>query len=260
MFRIYPMLTILKMLEYGYSVVWQMFMGSPLCSASGNSFVVLPERSGGSKNFFKEKSVSASLIAMYEWRKMSAEQRRAVMQERKMKHLPWHAPRHFGVDKDYYHISAACYEHAPILNSSSRLTGFELKLISGLTDSEVGEVRAWVVLPNDYHLLIKTKLPEFGRWIARFHNQTSTKWNGEDQCRGRKVWHRFSDRRIRGEVHFCRSVNYIHANPVKHGYVDNSADWVWSSFIGYEEKFGREELVRWWREFLITGYGEGWDD
>lgn len=197
---------------------------------------------------------------MYEWRQLSEEQRKDVLRERKLKHLPWHAPPHFGTEEDYYHISAACYEHAPILDSISRLTEFESDLISGLTDSGVGEVRAWVVLPNHYHLLIKTKLPIFGKWIGRLHNRTATRWNGEDKCRGRKVWHRFSDRRIRGEIHFYRTINYIHANPVKHGLVERSREWAWSSFNGYEEKFGRDELVRWWKEFPITGYGKGWDE
>jgi putative transposase len=141
-----------------------------------------------------------------------------------------------------------------------RLTEFESKLISGLAESNVAEVRAWVVLPNHYHLLVKTSLPEFGKWIARLHNLTSTRWNGEDRARGRKVWHRYADRRIRGEVHYFRTINYIHANPVKHGFVGKSQAWPWSSLSLFEEKHGREELVRWWRDYPVTGYGQGWDD
>lgn len=163
---------------------------------------------------------------MYEWRKMSAGERRLVLKDRKLKRLPWHAPPHFGTETEFYHISAACYEHASILNSSSRLTDFESDLIQGLLETGLGDLRAWVILPNHYHLLIKTKLPVFGKWIAGFHNRTSTKWNGQDGQRGRKVWHRYSDRRIRGKIHFYRTINYIHANPVKHGYVGSSRDWI----------------------------------
>ncbi len=116
------------------------------------------------------------------------------------------------------------------------------------------------MLPDHYHLLLKTDLQKLRQVLHRLHNRTSTRWNGEDGQRGRKVWHAFSDRYIRGDVHFYRTINYIHANPVKHGHVDNSTDWPWSSLAGYVERFGREELCRWWSEYPITGYGSGWDD
>lgn len=197
---------------------------------------------------------------MYKWRKMSQLQRDAVLRERRQCRLPWHSPPHFGTEENLYHITAACYEHQEIIKNPDRLASFESALIQGLAESGVAEVAAWVVLPNHYHLLLKTALPEFGKFIHRIHNQTATKWNGEDKSRGRKVWHRYSDRFIRGEIHFYRTINYIHANPVKHGYVSKSQDWPWSSYGEYEEKHGRETLVKWWRDYPITGYGNGWDD
>ncbi len=197
---------------------------------------------------------------MYEWRKMTQSQRDDILHLRKQCRHPWHSPPHFGTEPNLYHITAACYEHAHILDNPDRLSTFESNLVSGLAESGVAEVRAWVVLPNHYHLLLKTSLPEFGKWVHRLHNQTATRWNGEDGQRGRKVWHRYSDRLIRGEVHYYRTLNYIHANPVKHGFVEKGGDWPWSSYAQFEGKYGREALVGWWREFPITGYGKGWDD
>jgi len=197
---------------------------------------------------------------MYKWRKMTQEQRAEVLRLRKKCHHPWHAPPHFGAEPNLYHITATCYEHAHILSNPDRLTEFESLLVSGLAKSGVADVRAWVVLPNHYHLLLKTSLPSFGKWIGRLHNMTATKWNGEDSKRGRKVWHRYSDRRIRGEVHYYRTVNYIHTNPVKHGFAAKSQEWPWSSYAEYELQYGRDTLVQWWREYPITGYGKGWDD
>jgi len=197
---------------------------------------------------------------MYEWRKMTQSQREEILHLRKQCRHPWHSPPHFGTEPDLYHITGACYEHRSIMNSPERLSAFEFKLLSGLAESGVAEVRAWVVLPNHYHLLLKTSLPEFGKWVHRLHNQTATRWNGEDGRRGRKVWHRYSDRLIRGNVHYYRTLNYIHANPVKHGFVVKSQAWPWSSFARFEEKYGRETLVEWWREYPTPGYGKGWDD
>ncbi len=197
---------------------------------------------------------------MYEWRQLSSEERLDVLEMRKLKKLPWHSPPHFGKEDGLYHITAACYEHASILSQKQRLSDFESRLIDGILGDGVGEIKAWVVLPNHYHFLLKTDLPEFGKWIGKLHNKTSTQWNGEDGLRGRKVWHRYSDRKIRGEIHYYRTINYIHFNPVKHRYAENAREWPWSSFIGYEEKYGREELVRWWLDYPITGYGIGWDE
>ena len=199
-------------------------------------------------------------VLMYEWRKMTPEQRVEVLRMRRQGHLPWHSPPHFGTEPNLYHITAACYGHRSIMNSAERLSAFESELLSGLAESGMAEVRAWVILPNHYHLLLKTRLPDLGKWLHRLHNTSATRWNGEDAARGRKVWHRYSDRCIRGEVHYYRTLNYIHANPVKHGFVEKGGGWPWSSYVQFEGKYGRKTLVEWWREFPITGYGKGWDD
>jgi putative transposase len=197
---------------------------------------------------------------MYEWRKMTPDQRAEVMRMRQQCQLPWHSPPHFGNELNLYHITSACYEHRKIINHSDRLTAFESALISGLNESGIAEVRAWVVLPNHYHLLVKTSLPKFGKWIHRLHNMTATKWNGEDDARGRKIWHGYADRAIRGDIHFYRTLNYIHANPVTHGFALKGREWLWSSYGKYKQHYGRDTLVQWWRDYPITGYGKGWDD
>ena len=45
------------------------------------------------------------------------------------------------------------------------------------------------------------------------------------------IWqHRFWEHALRDEMDFTRHVEYIHYNPVKHGYVDAPAQWPYSSF------------------------------
>jgi putative transposase len=197
---------------------------------------------------------------MYAWRQMSEAQRREAVERREQQGLPWHGPSHPGKDTRLYHVSAACYNHGKLMSAPHRLTEFEAELLDALKDNDTAEVRAWVVLPNHYHLLLRTDLPRLRPVLHRLHNLTSTRWNGEDGARGRKVWHAFSDRYIRGDIHYYRTINYIHANAVKHGYVENSSEWPWSSLSGYMERFGREELRRWWDAYPINGYGAGWDD
>jgi len=50
----------------------------------------------------------------------------------------------------------------------------------------------------------------------------------------RGIWQRrFWEHAIRDEEDFRRHVDYIHFNPVKHGYVQKVADWPYSSFHQY---------------------------
>ena len=51
-------------------------------------------------------------------------------------------------------------------------------------------------------------------------------------CEGKRpVWqHCYWEHLIRDEADFCAHVDYIHYNPVRHGYVSRPADWAWSSF------------------------------
>lgn len=54
---------------------------------------------------------------------------------------------------------------------------------------------------------------------------------GRRNQRRRGVWQpRFWEHMIRDEADFERHFDYIHYNPVKHGYVTRPRDWEWSSF------------------------------
>ena len=51
------------------------------------------------------------------------------------------------------------------------------------------------------------------------------------ECR---LWQRrFWEHTLRNEQDFIHHVDYIHYNPVRHGYVVSVADWPWSSFHRY---------------------------
>ena len=54
--------------------------------------------------------------------------------------------------------------------------------------------------------------------------------------------------------------NYVHHNPVRHGYAACWTDWPWSSAAHYLEQTGTEDAKRIWREYPIRDYGKGWDE
>jgi len=81
------------------------------------------------------------------------------------------------------------------------------------------QVDGWVILPNHYHFLVWIgDFSVIGSIIRLVHGRTAHDWNKEDHQSGRKVWYRYSDRAIRSERHYFASLNYLHYNPVKHGW------------------------------------------
>jgi len=113
-------------------------------------------------------------ILMYDWRKMTPEQRREALRLRKQKGYPWHSPPHLIGRTDYYHLSAACNEHKAIIGIfPERIAEFPERILN-LMQELMAIVFAWCVLPNHYHLLIKSEnilllLKELGK----LHGRTS---------------------------------------------------------------------------------------
>jgi len=199
---------------------------------------------------------------MYQWRKLTDEQRRAILASRRKNLRPWHSPPHFeSAGQQCFHLSAACYEHRPTIGTApSRMEDFESKLIE-LFSTEGCMLHAWCVLPNHWHALVRIDdLKEIIKEIGRLHGRVSFLWNGEDAERGRKCWHRCLDRRIRSDRHHYVAMNYIHHNPVKHGYVERWEDWPYSSANGFIAEAGRAAALKQWQEYPVLDMGKGWDD
>ena len=164
----------------------------------------------------------------YRWRKQTPEQREEWLARRKLLKRPWHRPPHFDQGNIHYHLSAACFEHRPHIGySDDRLEEFSRLLL----DVFPSPPAAWCVLPNHYHLLIRTAdVRTIVSQLGQLHGKTSFQWNGEEGLRGRQVWHSASDRGMQNSEHFWATVNYIHNNPVKHGYVESWQEWPFSCY------------------------------
>ena len=180
---------------------------------------------------------------MYDYRKMTPAQKAEAVEYRRSRHLPWHAPPHGDPgSQTRYLITAACYEHQPVIGATpARMTACEEEVLAACR-SFGAEIYAWCILPNHYHILVKSvRLKELTKTLGQFHGRSSYAWNDEDNSRGRTVWHRCYDRRIRSERHFWATVNYVHHNPVYHRYVEKWQDWPWSSAVGLLDEKRRLE-------------------
>jgi len=198
---------------------------------------------------------------MYDWRKMTDEERQEALKFRRARKSPWHSPPHLDFEGDHqYLISSACYEHAPIIGRSpERLT----ECAEGLLDvchNFCRSLYAWCILPNHYHAVIETdQIKELRHALGQLHGRCSFIWNSEDHTRGRKVWHNCFERPIKSKRHFWATLNYVHHNPVHHGYVDRWQDWPWSSASEFIKVVGRPRALELWIQYPILDYGKKWD-
>lgn len=110
---------------------------------------------------------------------------------------------------------------------------------------------AYVILPDHFHWLMKV-----GDMTGNFSKvMKSIKWNFTLNFKNHynisastSLWQaRFWDHIIRDEDDFKNHLDYIHWNPVKHGYVKRPEDWAQSSY-------------RYWLEREYYEIGWGWAD
>ena len=198
--------------------------------------------------------------AMYRWRQMTDAQRAEMLKLRQTHRLPWHSPPHYSSETGCYLMTAACYEHRPIIGlAPARMATFEQSLLE-TSHSLCQQVFAWTVLPNHYHVLIKTAdVKSLLHALGQLHGRTSFQWNGEESCRGRQVWCSAVETGMKSERHFWASFLYVLHNAVKHGYVTRWQDWPFCNAQMFLEERGRDAVAQLWNEYPISDYGVGWD-
>jgi len=93
----------------------------------------------------------------------------------------------------------------------------------------------WTLPPGDHHYAKRWRLIKAG--FSR-HMPKDERINPSRKLKGeRGIWQRrYWEHLIRDNQDFENHVNYIHFNPVKHGYVKRTIEWPYSSFHNYLSK------------------------
>ncbi len=101
-------------------------------------------------------------------------------------------------------------------------------------------IHAWVVLPEHLHCVLELPTGDADyatRWrlikMAFSKSLPRTEWLSAVRAkRGeRGIWQRrYWEHLIRDEADYRAHLDYVHFNPVKHGYVERVADWQFSTF------------------------------
>jgi len=157
--------------------------------------------------------------------------------------------RRWCVPNSYYFFTLVTYKRQPIFQNDDviHLLKDSIKPVKAKYPFQLESI---VILPDHIHCI--WKLPEnetdfskrwqlikmrFSREYNKRYNTTSSTTKSRIKKREASVWQRrFWEHWIRDEKDLQRHTDYIHYNPVKHGYVKNPKDWKRSSFHKFVEK------------------------
>jgi putative transposase len=193
-------------------------------------------------------------------------------------------PPHIYEDNTCYFISAGIVCRQRLLDTDAKRILVRDILKEAIKQYGI-QLYAWVILANHYHLLLKTAdVAPIYKFIKRLHGDSAIRLNKLDNMPGRKVWYQYWDRFPRNERDFWAYFNYIHINPVKHGYVRVSdgvlvvegkhekvvpghvldvhqclAQYPHSSYPYYLREYGEEFLSDAWMRYPVPDYLENDD-
>ena len=150
-----------------------------------------------------------------------------------------------------YFFTVVTYDRKPILSDEIALKRLKASFRYTLQKHPF-KIKGLVILPDHLHCI--WQLPENDhdfsiRWnmIKRYF---SSGFNVEsNHRREKKIWQRrFWEHAVRDENNLNQCLDYIHYNPVKHGYVASPCDWSQSTFHNHVQKghydihWGRNEI------------------
>ena len=131
------------------------------------------------------------------------------------------------------------------------------------------KIEAWVLLPDHLHTIwtlphdhdnYSSRWAIIKRQVSKIYAADSLERISDSRQRRREsgIWQRrFWEHYIRNDLDFERHMDYLHWNPVKHGYVRKVIDWQFSSFHRlvsegiYPSDWGGEEVNK-----DMDGFGE----
>ncbi|MBX2942780.1 MAG: hypothetical protein KF860_10565 [Cyclobacteriaceae bacterium] len=141
----------------------------------------------------------------------------------------------------------------------------------------VADTLAYCLMPNHIHLLVRIKTEEeiiksfpqtsevfiprqqdlgglnsiekrISKQFSNLFNSYTKSFNKMYVRRGSLFIPNFKRKEITRDSYFTSVIHYIHANPVKHGFVKQITNWPWSSYHGFllpELMPAQQEVINW---------------
>jgi len=147
-------------------------------------------------------------------------------------------PPHLFMGDWFYMLTGSIYKQQPLIRSDNR----KREWINALfVASELYHwiIIAWVVMDNHYHTILKSPQSNPGnltKFVASYHKFLARKWNDQDDLAGRRVWWNYWDTCIRSQKDYLNRLQYVFWNPVKHGQVQNPAEYPYCNYADFLEE------------------------
>jgi len=171
-----------------------------------------------------------------------------------------HIPFHLYLENQIYFVTAGTLKKKPYFDTDNKKEILKSRLKSACSKFKI-KLYAWVILSNHYHILFCFKEQQNLRKLIGFINGGSSfELNKIEEEKCRQIWWNYWDNCIRDEKTFYKRFNYIHHNPVKHGYSKDTRNYPFSSYNYYLDKFGESYLSSIWEQYPIIDFSDTQDD
>lgn len=152
--------------------------------------------------------------------------------------------RRFYRQGSLYFFTVVTYQRRPILTNPD-VMGVLKTALKTVRQKYPFKTEALVILPDHLHTIwqlsendddFSTRWNQIKRYVSHYcrHYDTIEKTVNEVKKRQSSIWQqRFWEHCIRDDEDLANCMDYIHYNPVKHGYVQAAKDWPFSTFQKY---------------------------
>jgi putative transposase len=146
-----------------------------------------------------------------------------------------HAPIHRLNSDGIYIVTAATLHKEHLFRDPERLSLLERELLT-LSKQYDWQLEAWAVFSNHYHFVARgnTESADLKTLLRHLHANSARELNRLDSATGRTVWFNFWDSKLTYERSYLARLNYVHQNPVGHGFVKVANQYYWSSAAWFE--------------------------
>lgn len=134
-------------------------------------------------------------------------------------------------------IVGATKNRVPYFSLKENINLFN-KILAKTKEKFPFEVPALVILPDHFHMLLKPIGCNFSEVMLSFKKRLTDNYKKRNRITANfNFWqNRFWDHVIRNDKDFKMHLDYIHYNPIKHGYVAKPEIWRYSSYLKWVQR------------------------
>ncbi|NKB81766.1 MAG: hypothetical protein GKS05_07765 [Nitrospirales bacterium] len=158
-------------------------------------------------------------------------------------------PLRIEYDGAWYHVINRGTCHQSIFTTDEQRRYF-LSLLADTHDRFNAEWHAYCLMSNHYHLLVRTpeaNLPRIMRHINGLYTQYYNRTEGRD---GPLFRGRYKAILVEAQAYWTQLSRYIHRNPLEAGLVKHLAQYRWSSYPAYINRYKRPAWLT--CEYILT--------